>query len=109
MVSETMPSSLPARPTKQLKTHPLAPINADEIKNAVSLIKSQWPAGTDLQFKAITLNEPAKAQTIPYLEAESRGDDLPHVDRRVFITYYLRQTVSFSSPSWVEGYLELII
>jgi hypothetical protein len=28
-----------------------------------------------------------------YIEAEFYGNQLPHIDRRVFVTYYLRQTV----------------
>ena len=95
MPAETATSSLPVRPAKQHKAHPLAPITEDEIKSAVLLTKSQWPAGTDFQFKSITLNEPAKAEMIPCLEAESQGHDLPHIDRRIFVTYYVRKTVSF--------------
>ena len=74
--------------------HPLAPINSDEIQNAVELVKAQWPSNTDLHFKAITLQEPAKAEMVPYLEAEFSGSSLPTIDRRVFVTYYLRMTVS---------------
>lgn len=74
--------------------HPFAPINSDEIKNAVSLIRSQWPVDTDLHFKSITLQEPAKNEAVPYLEAEFNGWTLPHIDRRVFVTYYIRLTVS---------------
>lgn len=84
---------LPVRPAKQSAPHPLAPISSDEIKNAVHLIQGQWPEGTDLHFKAITLHEPAKAEALPYLDAEFNGSDLPQIDRRVFLTYYLRRTV----------------
>ena len=86
-------SSLPTRTTKHNDIHPLAPINADEIQSAVAIIKARWPADTDLHFKAITLQEPNKAEAVPYFEAEFHGYDLPHLDRRVFVTYYLRQTV----------------
>ena len=75
------------------EVHPLAPINADEIQNAVALVKQQWPANTDLHFKALTLQEPAKAEAVPYIEAEFHGYDLPQIERRVFVSYYLRQTV----------------
>ena len=93
MATEAVSTTLPVRPTKQTETHPLAPISADEIKKAVELIKSQWPSSTDLHFKAITLQEPNKAEAVPYIEAEYHGYGLPHIDRRVFVTYYLRMTV----------------
>ncbi|KAK5169128.1 uncharacterized protein LTR77_006437 [Saxophila tyrrhenica] len=95
MATENITTSLPTRPAKQSNTHPLAPISADEIKNAVSIIKSQWPADTDLHFKALTLHEPAKAEAVPYIEAEFHGGELPRIERRVFVTYYLRQTDKF--------------
>lgn len=94
MSTEAVSTSLPVRTTKQSVVHPLAPLNADEIKNAVSLVHAQWPSNTDLHFKAITLQEPAKAEAVPYIEAEFNGYNLPSIDRRVFLTYYLRKTVS---------------
>lgn len=87
-------TSLPVRTAKRATAHPLAPIDADEIKRAAALIRAQWPAGTDIHFKALTLEEPPKAETVPYLEAAFHGQDLPHVQRRVFAAYYLRNTVS---------------
>ena len=90
---DTVSTSLPTRAARRDDVHPLAPISADEIQNAVTLVKSQWPANTGLQFKAITLQEPAKSEAVPYIEAEFHGYDLPQIDRRVFVSYYLRQTV----------------
>lgn len=87
-------TSLPVRTSKQSVTHPLAPLSAQEIQAASSLIYNQWPENTDLQFKVITLNEPAKAEMVPYLEAEFRGQRLPSIDRRVMVAYYIRKTVS---------------
>ena len=89
-----MAASLPVREQKQNEVHPLAPVNAQEIEATAALIKGQWPSGTDLHFKALTLQEPAKAEMVPYLEADFLGQRLPHIDRRVFVTYYLRKTVS---------------
>lgn len=96
MATESISTSLPMRgPSKQTQIHPLAPINASEIQHAVALIKSQWPEGQDLHFKAITLEEPAKAEMVQYLEAEfSENGSLPEIERKVFVTYYLRKTVS---------------
>lgn len=87
-------TSLPVRTSKQSVTHPLAPLSAQEIQAASSLIYNQWPENTDLQFKVITLNEPAKVEMIPYLEAEFQGQRLPSIDRRVMVAYYIRKTVS---------------
>ncbi|TIA57557.1 hypothetical protein D6C77_06083 [Aureobasidium pullulans] len=85
-------TSLPVRTSKQSVTHPLAPLSAQEIQAASSLIYNQWPENTDLQFKVITLNEPAKAEMVPYLEAEFQGQRLPSIDRRVMVAYYIRKT-----------------
>lgn len=93
MAKVAVSTSLPIREAKHLEIHPLAPLNANEIKNAVSIIRAQWPSGTDLHFKAITLQEPAKEEAAPFLEAEFYGQNLPNIDRRVFVTYYLRLTV----------------
>ena len=93
MSTDTVSTSLPVRTSKQSDIHPLAPINAEEIQNTVAIIRSQWPTDTDLHFKALTLQEPAKAEAVVYIEAEFHGNNLPQIDRRVFVTYYLRQTV----------------
>jgi len=79
---------------KHIAAHPLCPITASEIKRSAELIKGCWPTKTNLHFKAITLEEPAKAELVPYLEAEHRGSRLPHIDRRAFVSYYIRNTVS---------------
>ena len=92
-MSTSVESSLPVRTAKQSTTHPLAPIDATEIKQTVSHVRSQWPTGTDLHFKCITLQEPAKKEVVPYLDAEASGAPLPHIDRRVAVTYYIRKTV----------------
>lgn len=79
--------------TKLSTPHPLAPLSADEIKNAAHIIRGVWPSGTDLLFKVITLNEPAKAETIPFLEAEAKGESYTAPARRAFVAYYIRKTV----------------
>lgn len=79
---------------KSDSSHPLAPLSAGEIKNAAAIIKASWPAHTDLHFKAITLEEPPKAECLRYLEAEHNGTTRPSISRRAFINYYIRNTVS---------------
>lgn len=91
-------SALPVRTARQSNIYPLAPINSNEIQNAVALIRSQWPEGTDLHFKFITLQEPVKSEMVPFLEAEFAGAQLPSIDRKVFVTYYLRRTVRQTLP-----------
>ena len=83
-----------AAPAKQIPAHPLCPITATEIKRSADLVRSLYPAKTDLRFKAITLEEPEKAQLVPYLDAEHNGARLPHIDRKIFVCYYIRNTVS---------------
>ncbi|EME42464.1 hypothetical protein DOTSEDRAFT_73331 [Dothistroma septosporum NZE10] len=95
MATESVATSPPTRTAKQSSTHPLAPVSSDEIQNAVALVRAQWPQGQDLHFKAITLEEPPKAQVVPYLEAEFSGHDLLPIERKVFVTYYLRATNKF--------------
>ncbi|EMC95625.1 hypothetical protein BAUCODRAFT_576846 [Baudoinia panamericana UAMH 10762] len=95
MATESVSTALPLRTAKQSEAHPLAPLNAGEIRNAVLLIKAQWPANVDLRFKCVTLHEPAKAETVPFIEAEFHGYNLPRVDRRAFLNYYLRNTNKF--------------
>lgn len=79
---------------KQIAAHPLCPITASEIQRSAELIKRSWPNKTVLHFKTITLEEPAKSDLVPYLEAEHKGSRLPRIDRRAFVSYYIRNTVS---------------
>lgn len=97
MATESVAAPPPVYTAKHSDIHPLAPISADEIQNAVSKIKSQWPADTNFRFKSVTLQEPAKVEAVTYLEAEFHGYELPHIDRRVFVTYYIRNTVRVNS------------
>lgn len=97
MSVEVISSSPAIRPAKQAYKHALEPISGDEIIKAADIVRSVWPSQTDLHFKVITLLEPPKAEVIPYLEAEHAGGSLPSVARKVFINYYLRNTVSKKS------------
>lgn len=94
MATEAATTSLPTRPAKHSDIHPLAPINAQEIQQAASLVRALWPKETDIHFKSLTLEEPPKVDLVPYLEAEFNGQALPQLPRKVFAAYYLRNTVS---------------
>ncbi|KAH8819790.1 copper amine oxidase [Xylogone sp. PMI_703] len=76
----------------EFPTHPFGPLTAPEITEAARLIRALWPENTVLQFKVITLREPNKAEMMPYLAAEHDGKPLPHVERRAFVVYYLKNT-----------------
>ena len=75
-------------------SHPLGPLSATEITLSSELIKAVWPADISLHFRVITLSEPRKAELAPYLLAERAGETKPSIDRRAFVVYYLRGTVS---------------
>jgi len=87
-----------AVPQNQLRPHPLAPLTANEINIASGFVQNLWPAGTDLQFKAVTLQEPLKVEALQFLEAEHSGAPLPSIDRKAFVNYYLKNTVCFNGP-----------
>ena len=73
--------------------HPIGPLTADEISESSRLIKASWPPNTDVQFKVITLKEPAKAELGPFLVKERACIETEGIDRRSLVVYYLRNTV----------------
>merc|ERR1712230_258220 len=87
-------SSAPAT-AKASVPHPLCPLAATEISTTADLLRSVWPSNIDLRFKVITLDEPAKKQMIPYLEAEHSGAPFPQIPRKSFVSYYIRNTDRF--------------
>ena len=99
MSTEQFSSSPAAAVRTQGPSHPLSPLTASEITTSAELIKGLYPSQTKVQFKAITLEEPEKAQLVPYLDAEHSGRPLPRIPRKAFVNYYIRNTVS-SSPKY---------
>ncbi|PQE19221.1 primary-amine oxidase protein [Rutstroemia sp. NJR-2017a BBW] len=92
---EQIPVSIPlvgGKKTKTTSEHPLGPLTASEIIQSSKIVKGLWPSATSLQFKSITLQEPSKADLVPYLTAEHSGKQLPDVPRRSFVIYYIRNT-----------------
>lgn len=97
MSTEQVPVSLPfVGGKKATPQHPLGPLTASEITGSSELIKSLWPTNTNIQFKSITLQEPAKSELVPYLAAEQSDQATPTIDRRSFVIYYIRNTVSIT-------------
>lgn len=92
--------SLTDKPTKnrcnasQAKFHPLGPLTAQEITQSAGLIRGCWPDDVECHFKVVTLFEPAKPELLLYLAAERAGQDPRSIDRRAFVVYYFRGTVS---------------
>lgn len=78
--------------SKRTASHPLSPLSAQEINRSSQLIRALYPSQIELHFKVVTLEEPKKAQLIPYLDAEHRGRTLPSLDRKAFLCYYIRNT-----------------
>lgn len=83
--------------------HPLCPLTGAEIQYAAQLMQSAWPSSVSLQFKAITLSEPAKKELVPYLAAKEQGQSPTPPDRRVFAAYYIRKTVRQVTCNWSEA------
>ncbi|KAL9124595.1 MAG: hypothetical protein Q9217_006087 [Psora testacea] len=77
---------------KNVAEHPLCPLTASEIKRSAEFVRSIHPSRPDIQFKAITLEEPEKALLAPYLDAEHAGTRLPKLERKAFVSYYIRNT-----------------
>ena len=89
----------------QLSLHPSAPLTSDEIRASAELIRGRYPTGTKLLFKQVTLHEPAKEQLAPFLDAEIVGRPCEPIDRRSFITYYIRNTVGLFPFRRLERWL----
>ena len=101
MATMSVSSDLPYRTELQYNVHPLAPLSAEEIRNTRDAIQGTYPQAINLLFKQITLREPAKAELAPYLDAEADGIKLNNIDRRSFVTYYIRNTVGdiYTAPT----------
>ena len=82
---------------KHAAVHPLSPLSAYEIVQAADLIRHLYPSSIELQFKAVTLEEPEKARLVPYLDAEHAARKLPSIDRKAYLAFYIRNTVSYFS------------
>ena len=93
MSTEQVSSTPAVGVANHVPTHPLSPLTASEITRSSGLIRALYPTKTNLQFKAVTLEEPEKAQLVPYLEAERNGSYVPRIDRKAFVNYYIRNTV----------------
>ena len=94
MSTEQIPHVAEVGWTEHVAVHPLSPLAASEIVRAADFIRNLYPSSIKLQFKAVTLEEPEKSRLVPYLDAERGGRRLPSIDRKAFVSYYIRNTVS---------------
>ena len=103
--------------------HPLSQLTAEEFTKARDVIVKLHGNETNLFFRSIFLDEPKKAELVPFLEAEHAGtliSSTPRPPRQVYIEYdvvtsdrheYIRAVVgietlevvskeSVQAPSW---------
>ena len=57
---------------KPKRSHPLGPLNGQEITQTSTLIKARWPSKERLHFKAITLMTPVQYRTQTRLQEARR-------------------------------------
>jgi primary-amine oxidase len=79
-VNEKIASSGGDLVTDQITSHPLDPLNEDEIKHAVDLIKQEHAIGESFRFHGITLHEPPKHEVFTFVPGESEA-----LDREAFL------------------------
>lgn len=73
--------------------HPLDPLNADEIVQVSSLLKTEYP-NESLHFKFITILEPPKAKLRPFLKAERNGSTRSKLPRIASALFYHKGTAN---------------
>jgi primary-amine oxidase len=94
--NENSNSSTSAEKSKDAGVHPLSSLSAQEIALTAVIVKRLWPPSADLHFKIITLQEPRKDELLPYLEAGHGSGKVPLIERKVWVNYYVRNTVSIN-------------
>ena len=80
--------------SKGASIHPIAPLTIAEIDACRLAVEALYPADIKLMWKALTLREPDKSELAPALDAEAESKTLPAIDRKAFVAYYIRNTVS---------------
>lgn len=69
--------------------HPFDPITPGEITLATKILQVAFP-GVTLRYKKIDLQEPIKAEVVPYIEAERLGKPLPRKPTRLLQVLFHR-------------------
>ncbi|KAF9879668.1 hypothetical protein CkaCkLH20_02479 [Colletotrichum karsti] len=75
--------------------HPFDPLRPEEILLTTKILKAALP-GIPLRFKALDIQEPRKADVIPFIEAERTGAPFPrYPDRVVSVLFHRLDTRAF--------------
>ncbi|KAL4785038.1 copper amine oxidase [Aspergillus varians] len=69
--------------------HPFDPITPGEITLATRMLQAAFP-GVALRYKKIDMQEPIKAEVVPYIEAERLGKPLPRKPTRLLQALFHR-------------------
>ncbi|KAL4876380.1 copper amine oxidase [Aspergillus karnatakaensis] len=69
--------------------HPFDPITPGEITLATKVLQAAFP-GVKLRYKKIDIQEPIKAEVVPYIEAERLGKPLPTKPTRLLQVLFHR-------------------
>ncbi|GKT62759.1 copper amine oxidase [Colletotrichum tofieldiae] len=73
-----------------MASHPLTALSKDEFKTARDIVTRLYASDFSLFFRAIFLQEPKKAELVPFLQAEHAGiieDETPRPPRRARLQY----------------------
>ena len=105
MSTEQVVSTPTVGVAKHAAIHPLSPLTSSEIIESATRIRELYPSDIKLSFKTITLQEPEKTQLLLYLDAEHNGHSTGRIDRRAFVNYIIRNTVSCYWISYTRTYL----
>ena len=84
------------------RPHPFDPIRPDEIQRTVKILQLSFP-GVSLRFKAIEIQEPRKAEVVPFLEAERLGKPLPPPPARTAYVLFHR----LDNHAFIKGLVNL--
>lgn len=80
-----------------------------EIKAAAQILKGVWPEATDIHFKGMQLEDPRKDIAFAYLDSIKKGKETKPLERRVRMTYYIRNTVSIQFSLRILSLYPLVV
>ncbi|KAK1958681.1 copper amine oxidase [Colletotrichum sublineola] len=88
--------------------HPLAALSKDEFNGARDIVTRLYASDYSLFFRAIFLQEPKKAELVPFLQAEHAGvvtDETPRPPRRARLQYDVIKPGSM--PEYTQSVVDL--
>ncbi|CAG8137454.1 unnamed protein product [Penicillium salamii] len=82
--------------------HPFDPLTPKEIIKAAAIVRDEFPAQNP-NFRVITLKEPAKAEMVPFLDLEHRGEKTNKRPARIArVQVVLGETANKFVELWVD-------